>query len=74
MLLSLIKLEMYEVIIHTQSKFFLFKQVCLNAALGNVCSIKFRSKHSSITVLCLLRNLMEQSLSRVPRCFVRFMS
>ena len=28
----------------------------------NVCSIKFRSKHSSNTVLRLLRNLMEQSL------------
>ena len=30
---------------------------------GNVCSIKFRSKHSSNTVLCLLRNLMEQTLT-----------
>ena len=28
----------------------------------NVCSIRFRSKHSSNTILCLLRNLMEQSL------------
>ena len=26
------------------------------------CSSKFRSKHSSNTVLCLLRNLLEQSL------------
>ena len=26
------------------------------------CSIKFRSKHSSNTILCLLRNLMEQTL------------
>ena len=26
------------------------------------CSSKFRSKHSSNTVLCLLRNLFEQSL------------
>ena len=28
----------------------------------NVCSIKFRSKHSTVLILCLLRNLMEQSL------------
>ena len=28
----------------------------------NVCSIKFRSKHSSNTVMCLLWNLMEQLL------------
>ena len=28
----------------------------------NVCSIKFHSKHSSNTVLCLLLNLMEQTL------------
>ena len=26
------------------------------------CSSKFRSKHSNNTVLCLLRNLLEQSL------------
>ena len=26
------------------------------------CSIKFRSKNSTVLVLCLLRNLMEQSL------------
>ena len=26
------------------------------------CSSKFRSKHSSNTILCLLRNLLEQSL------------
>ena len=29
---------------------------------NNVCSIKFRSKHSTNTILCLLRNLMEQAL------------
>ena len=28
------------------------------------CSSKFRSKHSTNTVLCLLRNLLEQSLGR----------
>ena len=28
----------------------------------NACSIKFRSKHSTVLILCLLRNLMEQSL------------
>ena len=28
------------------------------------CSSKFRSKHSSNTVLCLLRNLLEQSLNQ----------
>jgi hypothetical protein len=27
-----------------------------------VCSIKFRSQHSIVLVLCLLRNLMEQTL------------
>ena len=27
------------------------------------CSSKFRSKHSTVLVLCLLRNLLEQSLS-----------
>ena len=31
---------------------------------NNVCSIKFRSKQSSNTVLCLLRNLMEQTLQQ----------
>ena len=30
---------------------------------NNVCSIKFRSKHSTVLLLCLLRNLMEQSLA-----------
>ena len=35
----------------------------------NVCSIKFCSKHSSNTVLCLLRNLMEQTL---PVCSSKF--
>ena len=30
--------------------------------LGNVCFIKFCSKHSTVLILCLLRNLMEQSL------------
>ena len=34
--------------------------------LLNVCSIKFGSKHSSNIVLCLLRNLMEQSLLIEP--------
>ena len=29
------------------------------------CSSKFRSKHSSNTVLCLLRNLLEQSLEGI---------
>ena len=28
----------------------------------NVCSIKFRSKRSTVLLLCLLRNLMEQTL------------
>ena len=28
-----------------------------------VSSIKFRSKHSIVLVLCLLRNLMEQTLN-----------
>ena len=28
----------------------------------NVCFIKFRSKHSTVLLLCLLRNLMEQTL------------
>ena len=31
------------------------------------CSSKFRSKHSSNTVLCLLRNLLEQSLCNVSK-------
>ena len=37
---------------------------CMTALLARSkdCSIKFRSKHSSNTVLCLLRNLMEQTL------------
>ena len=33
-------------------------------ALPKDCSNKFRSKHSTVLVLCLLRNLLEQSLSR----------
>ena len=42
----------------------------------NVCSIKFRSKHSSISVLCLLRNLLEQSLASgcVPHKMTTFLS
>ena len=28
----------------------------------NVCFIKFRSKHSTVLLLCLLRNLMKQTL------------
>ena len=32
---------------------------------NNVCSIKFYSKHSINTVLCLLRNLMEQTLLKI---------
>ena len=32
---------------------------------GNVCSIKFRSKHSTGLLLCLLQNLMEQTLVTV---------
>ena len=35
----------------------LAKSIC-----GNICSIKFGSKLISNTVLCLQRNLMEQSL------------
>ena len=38
--------------------------ICVNSG-GNVCSIKFRSKHSSNTVLRLLRNLIEQTLIKV---------
>ena len=37
----------------------------------NVCSIEFRSKHSSNTVLCLLRNLMEQTLGTLCSLFVQ---
>ena len=33
-----------------------------NFCENNVCLTKFRSKHSSNTVLCLLRNLMHQTL------------
>ena len=29
------------------------------------CSSKFRSKHSTVLVLCLLRNLLEQSLQYI---------
>ena len=29
------------------------------------CSIKFRSKHSTVLPLCLLRNLMEQTIEAV---------
>ena len=29
---------------------------------GKDCSNKFRSKHSTVLVMCLLRNLLEQSL------------
>ena len=35
-----------------------------NFCENNVCLTKFRSKHSSNTVLCLLRNLIEQILFR----------
>ena len=35
------------------------------------CSSKFRSKHSTALVLCLLRNLLEQSLSRCSENSVR---
>ena len=34
---------------------------------GKDCSSKFRSKHSPVLVLCLLRNLLEQSLYIVDR-------
>ena len=37
----------------------------------NICSIKFRSKHSSNTALCLLRNLMEQSWSWFQICSIQ---
>ena len=33
-----------------------------SCGLSNVCSIKFRSKHRTVFLLCLLQNLMEQSL------------
>jgi hypothetical protein len=48
--------------------FFWRNEVCLikftadTGTLHNVYSIKFRSKHSSNTVLHLLQNLMEQML------------
>ena len=31
------------------------------------CSSKFRSKHSTNTVLCLLRNLLEESLIQIGK-------
>ena len=45
-----------KVIIHAIKLRFLWNSIC------NVWCIKFRSKHSSNTVLCLLRNLMHQTL------------
>ena len=44
------------------SNFVGFGLISYNIWWNNVCSIKFRSKHSTVLVLCLLRNLMEQSL------------
>ena len=39
-----------------------FEKIYRVIHLPNICSIKFRSKHSANTILCLLRNLMEQTL------------
>ena len=36
------------------------------AAVYKDCSSNFRSKHSTVLVLCLLRNLLEQSLFWPP--------
>ena len=38
------------------------------------CSSKFRSKHSIVLVLCLLRNLLEQSLQCTMIAFEKFCS
>ena len=35
---------------------------CEKKLENNVCLFEFRSKHRSNTVLCLLRNLMKQTL------------
>ena len=35
----------------------------------NVCPVKIRSKHSSNTLLCLLRNFMGQTLHTLKDCF-----
>ena len=40
------------------------RSVCIILIRYNVLFIKFRSEHSSNTVLCLLRNLMNRSLNR----------
>ena len=41
---------------------FLEQKFILHQNKAKVCSIKFRSKHSVVLVLCLQRNLMEQTL------------
>ena len=41
----------------------IFQQNQLIKSWAKVCSIKFCSKQSTVILLCLLRNLMEQSLS-----------
>ena len=42
----------------------IFQIFTCDKAGNNACFIKFRSKHSSNTVLCLLRNLMKQTLAQ----------
>ena len=38
-------------------------------AANKDCSVKFRSKHSTVLLLCLLRNLMEQTLHNYINSF-----
>ena len=54
---KIIALEMY----CTMIWLFCFKKIHLGV-IHKDCSIKFRSKHSTVLLLCLLRNLMEQML------------
>ena len=37
-------------------------EILVGLLLGNVCSIKFRSKPSTVLLLCILRNLLRQTL------------
>ena len=41
-------------------------KISIHSKGGKDCSNKFRSKHSTNTVLCLLRNLLEHSLEKKP--------
>ena len=53
----------HELLILAQAWCFTSKVVRAKKVIfSNICFIKFRSKHSSNTVLCLLRNLMKQML------------